>query len=156
MSKPFLPVPHRTEAFVGGCLPACCEMALAYCGISETQAVIASHIRHISGAGTPTRYITRLASLGVKVVWHEFGIVADLQPVLATHSIPIVFLRTGELPYWDNDTPHAVVVIGIEAGTVYVNDPAFSKSPIPVANGDFQLAWDEFDGQWASIQCLPE
>lgn len=26
-----------------------------------------------------------------------------------------------------------------------------SQAPIPVANGDFQLAWEEFDGQWVSI-----
>ena len=129
-------------------------MALAYCDISETQTAIASYLRYISGVGTPARNITHLAVLGVKVAWHELGVVADLQPALATHSVPIVFLRTGELPYWDYDTPHAVVVIGVEAGTVYVNDPAFSQSPIPVASGDFQLAWDEFDGQWASIQCL--
>lgn len=114
MSELFLPVPHRTEAFIGGCLPACCEMALAYCGILETQAVIAAQIGHIEGAGAPARNITRLAALGVKVVWHELGSAADLQQAIAAHTTPVVFLRIG----------------------------------------DFQLAWDEFGGQWAAIQCL--
>ncbi|MEJ5311908.1 MAG: C39 family peptidase [Anaerolineae bacterium] len=153
MLKPLLPVPHRTEAFTGGCLPACCEMALAYCGILETQATIASQIGHVAGAGTPARNIVRLATFGVKVLWHESGNIEDLRQVLVDHAIPVVFLRTGELPYWDCDTPHVVIVVGIAAETVYVNDPAFPQAPISVPLGDFQLAWDEFAGQWATVQC---
>jgi len=128
-------------------------MALAYCDILETQAIIASQIGHIAGAGTPARNIVRLAALGVKVVWHESGSIEDLQQALTDYAIPVVFLRTGELPYWDYDTPHVVVVVGIEAETVYVNDPAFTQAPLLVPLGDFQLAWDEFGGQWATLQC---
>jgi hypothetical protein len=82
MSRPLLPVPHRTEAYVGACLPACCEMALAFWGISESQARIAAQIGHIAGAGTPARNITRLATFGVVVEWHENGTVDELRQAI--------------------------------------------------------------------------
>ncbi|MBN1487258.1 MAG: C39 family peptidase [Anaerolineae bacterium] len=154
MSKHFLPVPHRIEAFAGGCLPACCQMALAYCGISKTQTFIASKLKYIAGVGTPARNIVFLDSLGVSVMWYETGSLKALQQALAEYMVPVVFVRTGELPYWELDTPHTVVVVAIDIETVYVNDPAFDTVPISVPVGDFQLAWDEFEGQWAAIQCL--
>jgi hypothetical protein len=155
MSKLLLPVPHRTEAFPGACLPACCQMALAFLSITESQASIATQIGHVEGAGTPARNITRLEVFGVEVEWNRRGTIDDVQRAIADGYVPIVFLRTGELPYWDHDTPHAVVVVGIEADTVSMNDPAFENAPIPVLAGDFQLAWDEFGCQWAAIRRLP-
>jgi len=152
MSKPLLPVPHRTEAFVGGCLPACCQMALAFWGVSELQATIAVRIGHVEGAGTPARNITRLTGFGVEVEWHDDGTVDALRRAVIDGKVAIVFLRTGELPYWDHDSPHALVVVGVEAETVYVNDPAFENAPIPVPLGDFELAWGEFGYQWATVR----
>ncbi len=152
MSRPLLPVPHRTEAFAGACLPACCQMALALWGISESQSEIAAQIGHIEGAGTAARIITRLTALGVEVEWREYGTVNELRQAIAEGKVPVVFLRTGELPYWDQDVPHALVIVGVEADTVYVNDPAFENAPIPVPVGDFELAWDEFGCQWAIVQ----
>ena len=152
MSRLLLPVPHRTESLPGACLPACCQMALAFWGILESQTRIAVQIGHIEGAGTPARNVTRLSTFGVEVKWHEHGTVDDLQQATAAGQVPIVFLRTGELPYWDQDTPHAVVVTGVETGTLYVNDPAFEHAPIPVPVDDFWLAWDEFGCQWAAVR----
>jgi hypothetical protein len=152
MSRPLLPVPHRTEAFAGACLPACCQMALALWGISEPQSEIAVQIGHIEGAGTAARNITRLTAWGVEVEWRERGTVNELGQAITEGNVPVVFLRTGELPYWDQDVPHALGVVGVEAGTIYVNDPAFENAPIPVPVGDFELAWDEFGCQWAIVQ----
>ncbi|MEA3338389.1 MAG: hypothetical protein U9R15_00335 [Chloroflexota bacterium] len=69
-------------------------------------------------------------------------------------AIVVAFVRTGELPYWEKDAPHAIVVIGIEAGITYLDDPAFENAPLPVLVGDFLLAWDEFWNQWAWISRL--
>ena len=156
MSNPLLPIPHRTEAFPGACLPACCQMVLAFFSISESQPTIAAQLGHIEGAGTPARNITRLEAFGVEVEGNEYGMLGDVRRAIDNASVPIVFLRTGELLYWDRDTPHAVIVVGIEADTVFVNDPAFESAPIPVPTGDFQLAWDEFGCQWAAIRRLSQ
>jgi len=131
-------------------------MALALFSITETQASIAARIGHIQGAGTAARNITHLKAFGVEVRWYDNGLVSDVQRAIADGSVPIVFLRTGELPYWDEDTPHAVVVVGIELDTVFVNDPAFERAPIPVLIGDLQLAWNEFECQWATVRRLSE
>jgi len=128
-------------------------MALAFWGVFMSQAEIASQIGHIEGAGTPARHITRLAALGIEVEWSENGTVDELQQAITDDKVPVVFLRTGELPYWEQDSPHALVIVGVEADTVYVNDPAFENAPIPVPVGYFELAWDEFGRQWAALHC---
>ena len=127
-------------------------MVLAFCGISRSQAEIAAQIEYVQGVGTPSRKITRLTVFGVEVEWKEAGKVDDLQQAIADGKAPVVFVRTGELPYWDQDTPHALVVVGIEANTVYVNDPAFKSAPILTPVGDFELAWEEFGRHWAIVR----
>ena len=127
-------------------------MALAMWGISEPQARIAAQIGYIDGAGTPSRNITRLSVAGIEIGWYERGAVDDLRRAITDSQVSIVFLRTGELPYWDRDTPHALVVVSVEENVVYVNDPAFEKAPVPVPVGDFELAWYEFGCQWATVR----
>ncbi len=53
----------------------------------------------------------------------------------------ILFLRTGELPYWQLDTPHAVVLAGLEADQAHIFDPAIEEAPVSVSQGDLLLAW---------------
>jgi len=75
-------------------------------------------------------------------------VLAGMLPVVV-----IVSVRTGELPYWEEDVPHAVVVVGIDTATevAYVNDPAFEHAPIAVPVGDFVLAWDALGNRCAMI-----
>jgi len=152
MSRPLLAIPHRTEEFSGGCLPACCQMALAFFDIARSQKQIATQIGHIEGAGTPARNVARLSVFGVDAQYIESGTLSDLCKGVETGAVIIVFVRTGELPYWDKDTPHALVVVGIETDIIYVNDPAFENAPIAMAIGDFVLAWDEFGNQYAIVR----
>jgi hypothetical protein len=63
----------------------------------------------------------------------------------------IIFLRTGELPYWQVDTPHAVVLAGLEADSAYLFDPAVKTVPITVSSGDLMLAWLHFDYTYAVL-----
>jgi hypothetical protein len=131
-------------------------MALEFFGIAQSQEEIASEIGHLPGVGTPARNITRLSAPGVKVQYNERGTFADLRRSLEAGAVTIVFVRTGELPYWQEDTPHALVIAGIVGEEiVYVNDPAFADAPIAVAPGDFLLAWEEFGNQWAVITQQP-
>ena len=41
---------------------------------------------------------------------------------------PIIFVTTGELPYWDDDTAHAILLVGLDDMTALINDPAFDEA----------------------------
>ncbi len=130
-------------------------MALASFGIQVPQEELAQLLSHIPGAGTPARNILRLSRYGVSVLYQQNGTPEDLEQEVRKDSVVIVFVRTGELPYWEEDVPHAVVVSGMEAGILYLNDPSFHEAPIPVPEADFLLAWDEFGCQWAAVARHP-
>ena len=151
MSKPLLVVPHRVEAFAGACLPACLQMALVYFGLNWSQERIASQIGHIAGAGTPARNVIRLATPGIKISYMANGSLEDVQACLEREDVPVLFVRTSELPYWEQDTAHAVLVVGMDADFILVNDPAFEQAPIPVPVDDFSLAWYELGNTWAMV-----
>ena len=67
------------------------------------------------------------------------------------------------LPTWSNrlckrisadreDSPHAVVVVGIDNDAVYLLDPDYSeRTPVTVTVGDFALAWSHFDQAYAVL-----
>lgn len=151
MSSLLLAIPHRTEAFAGACLPACLQMALAYFGVNRSQEQIASQIGHIAGAGTPARYVTRLVVPGIEISYTAKGSLEGIGRCLDRKQISILFVRTGELPYWEDDTAHAVLVVGMDQTTIWVHDPAFDKAPIPVPIDDLSLAWYEMGNAWAQV-----
>jgi len=90
--------------------------------------------------GAPSSNILRLAQLGVSVS-HKAGSLEELELQIIQERPCIVFLDTGELPYWPEATFHAVVVVGMDDEYVYVNDPAFDQAPQRILWGDFDLAW---------------
>lgn len=151
MSNPLLAILHQTEAFAGACLPACLQMALAYFGVKRSQEQIASQIGHIAGAGTPARNVTRLVVPGIEISYTAKGALEDIRRCLAKKQIAILFVRTGELPYWEDDTAHAILVAGMEQATILVHDPAFELAPIPVPIDDLYLAWYEMGNTWAQV-----
>ncbi|MEM7534869.1 MAG: C39 family peptidase [Chloroflexota bacterium] len=70
------------------------------------------------------------------------GTLDNLYDALTKNVPAIVPVQTAELPYW-NHTPnqHAVVLVGMDAQFVYLNDPAFHIPALRVPIGDFDLAW---------------
>jgi hypothetical protein len=128
-------------------------MVLAYLEQPVFQEDIARQI----GAqpwGTPASNIRRLAAWGLRVHYATASL-SDLQTRLAAGIAPIVFVRTSELPYWHEDTPHAVVVIGLDTDTIYLLDPAYAvEVPVAVSLGDFSLAWSYSDQAMAVIEKL--
>lgn len=149
MRRNLLPVPHRKQRRQADCLAACAAMVLEYwkrpVGYARLMALLG-----IQDFGAPSSNIQRLADLGLSVCFSQ-GALADLEAHLARDEPCIVFLRTGELPYWTEDTGHAVVVVGLDSDSVYLNDPAFDRAPQRVSRGDFLLAWLEFDYDYAVI-----
>ncbi len=150
-----LPIPHYKQSHPGTCLPACVRMVLAGLGDDVPELRLAD----VMGSywfGTPASRVLRLSSLGYKVTYERasFG---HLRTHLAQQLPCIVFVRTAALPYWDEDVPHAVVVVGVEDRTVYLHDPALDVGPTAVDMDFFLLAWAELDNYCATLipQLIP-
>jgi ABC-type bacteriocin/lantibiotic exporter with double-glycine peptidase domain len=142
-------LPHHKQRQQADCLAACVAMVLEYWKqpLAYTRLIA---LLGIQDFGAPSSNVRRLADLGLSVSFDQ-GDLASLEVHLQRGEPCIVFLRTGELPYWVEDTGHAVVVVGLDSDTVYFNDPAFDKAPQQVSHGDFLLAWLDFDYDYAVI-----
>jgi ABC-type bacteriocin/lantibiotic exporter with double-glycine peptidase domain len=100
--------------------------------------------------GAPAGNIRLLESLGLAVTYSKTDL-AGLQAMLQQGHPVIVFVRTGELPYWTYNTNHALLVVGCDENQLFVNDPNCAESPMAVPRGDFELAWLERDCYYAVI-----
>jgi hypothetical protein len=80
-----------------------------------------------------------LEPLGLSVHIQQ-GEITDLRSYLQQNNPLITFVNTGQLPYWAEVTGHAVVIVGIKAHEICLNDPAFSDAPKIIAVADFMLA----------------
>jgi len=147
---PWLPVPHLLQDEAGWCLPACAAMVAAYWQQPLLQADIA-HWLDTRGVGTPASRIQRLTQRGFEVVY-KTGSLAELENWLAQGVPCILFVRTGELSYWPVDTPHAVVLAGLEADQAHLFDPALGDAPVIVPVDDMMLAWSHFEYTYAALR----
>jgi predicted double-glycine peptidase len=75
-----------------------------------------------------------------------------LTEALTVGLSPIVLLHTQNLSYWERETAHAVIVVGMDARMVYLNDPAFPDAPMAISRIEFLLAWSDFDMLYAIIR----
>ncbi|MGB0385764.1 MAG: cysteine peptidase family C39 domain-containing protein [Ardenticatenaceae bacterium] len=150
MKAIMLPVPPFRQLKDGECLAACAGMVLNYLKIpfSYSRLLKLLRVQWFGTAHSNIRYLTRL---GVRVI-HKQGTLTELHQHLLLNRPCIVFVKTGELPYWNIATPHAVVVVGLDSQYVYLNDPEFDLNPIPVSLGDFDLAWFEHGEFYAVLQ----
>ena len=145
-----LPVPHLRQPALGECLPTCVTMVMVYLGMRVNYHQLLRLLHTQQGFGTSFSNVRYLSQLGMMVLY-EKGTLSTLQRWIAARRPVLVPVQTGELPYWGEDTPHAVVVVGMDAHSVYLNDPAFAYAPIRVSQGDFILAWLEHDEYYAVL-----
>ena len=146
---PWLNVPHIRQANPGWCLPACVAMVAAYWQQPLLQDDIARWLG-TSGVGTPSSRIRALRQYGFEVTYGT-GSLAELRTWLSRDIPCIIFVRTGELPYWRVDTPHAVVVAGLDADSATLFDPDLESAPVFVSIGDLMLAWSHSDYAVAAL-----
>ncbi|MFZ1755680.1 MAG: C39 family peptidase [Caldilineaceae bacterium] len=147
-----LRVPFYPQQGDGNCLPACAQMVLAYYGIGRSQRQLATLLSVRPNLGTPASTIQRIQSRTISV---EYGSATLTKLTEATQNgLPVIaFIQAAELPRWrDQYFQHAVVIVGVEAGTVYLLDPASESSPDAVSEGDFMLAWDEVENLCAIVR----
>ena len=149
MPTRLLDIPHSLQEEEAGCLAASVQMALGYLGIHKTKADL-NRLLGLTSIGTPYSNLRRLGQLNVTVTMQAGdetivrGAIDENQPV-------IVFVMTGDLPHWLDNTSHAVVLVGYDETTVFLNDPAFDEAPQSVAWNEFMLAWSEQDFMCAFI-----
>ncbi|MBX3058239.1 MAG: C39 family peptidase [Anaerolineae bacterium] len=149
MPKTLLTVPHQKQQNEGDCLAACAAMVLDYLNRSIDYPQLLQLLK-IKPFGAPASHVRFLEQLNLSVTYRVTDM-GGIENLLAQGQPIIVFVRTGELPYWDYSTDHAIVVVGIDDATIYVNDPYFTQAPIAVSRGDFELAWLERDYYYALI-----
>ncbi len=125
-------------------------MALSAIGLSAPYRQLLELLR-VKPPGTSFINVRALEQLGIDVTC-ERGTLNRLYEHLVSNHAPIVPVLTGELPYWDRSTQHAVVVVGLDDEYVYLNDPAFAVAPIPGSLGDFELAWLGRDEYYAVLR----
>jgi ABC-type bacteriocin/lantibiotic exporter with double-glycine peptidase domain len=124
-------------------------MVAAYWEQPLLQADVATWLG-VTGVGAPASRIKRLEARGFEVV-DRTGSLAELGSWLAQGTPCILFVRTGELPYWDVDTAHAVVLTGLTDERAFLLDPAVGEAPVEVSPDDLLLAWSYFDYTYAVL-----
>lgn len=149
MPRHLLPVPHRRQSGGSDCLAVCVAMLLDFIGRPVAYRRLLK-LLGITPFGTPARRVVNLAKWGLQVTYAR-GSLAELEALIEHGQPGIVFVRTEHLPYWSFSTDHAVVVVGFDEQSVYVNDPYFEKAPQAIPRGDFYLAWMVFDHYYATI-----
>jgi len=132
-------VPHQLQQSDGDCLAACAAMVLAHLGHAIDYAQLL-RLLQVKPHGAPAGNIRLLANLDLAVTYSKTDLVG-LEAMLQQGHPVIVFVCTGELPYWTYSTDHALLVVGCDESHLYVNDPNCSEAPIAVPRGDFELAW---------------
>ncbi len=149
VQKVLLSVPHRLQQGDGDCLAACAAMVLTHLGrgIDYTRLL---RLLKVKSYGAPAGNIRLLESLDLAVTYSKTDM-AGLQAMLQQGYPVIVFVRTGDLPYWTYSTDHALLVVGCDENQLFVNDPNHAESPMAVPRGDFELAWLERDYYYAII-----
>lgn len=148
----WLHVPHSQQHADDYCLPACAQMALAYLGVSRSQAALARALRLRRGLGALAPNITALRSRRIDVSYHIHGTWDDFRAWLQRDVPVIAFVQAGELPHWrGRQAQHAVLVVGIAGDAVLLHDPALAEGPSHIPVGDFVLAWDEMENRYAVV-----
>ena len=149
MPKVLLPVPRIKQLGEGDCLAACASMVLTYLEFPGAYDELLREL-NVRSYGAPASNIKLLMKWNLTVSY-SVADMSGLETFLDNGHPVIVFVRTGDLPYWQVNTDHAIVVVGYDRETIYVNDPYFDNAPIVVNRGDFELAWLERDYYYALI-----
>ena len=151
-SPVLLPVKHIQQHAAGECLAACAAMVLDYLDNPIAYKRLLPLLRIKRGLGTPFYNIRELEKQGVSVLYKK-GTLPELHNHLINGSPCIVAVQTEQLPYWNGViSGHVVVMVGMDAAHVLVNDPEFANASFRVKFGDFDLAWLEQGEHYAVLQ----
>lgn len=150
-----LPVFHQRQQQQADCLVSCALMVLTYLEIPTSYQYVASVLR-TTPFGTLFSNITNLRSVGHFTLVGQ-GTSEQLMSHIESGLPCIIAVSAHELEYWrKNETNqpinnHAVIVVGFDQDSFYLNDPTFALAPQRVSAGELDLAWLEKDNLYAVI-----
>jgi ABC-type bacteriocin/lantibiotic exporter with double-glycine peptidase domain len=98
--------------------------------------------------GTPASRIQRLRRHGFDV-HYQTGSLAQLKAWIQQEIPCILFVRSGELSYWQIDTPHTVVLAGFREEQAVLFDPDREEAPHFASIDSLMLAWSYSDYTYA-------
>ena len=150
MPKCFIRLQHLKQSREYTCVPTSVRMVLGYYGDEKTE-VFLEHLLGCTLFGTTAQSVISVTRLGSNVDL-RYSSMEELKAFLEAGYPAIAFVRTGELDYWQNDCPHAVVVVGYDDNYVYINDPYFEDAPQKNRIETFQLAWRKTRNRLAIIK----
>lgn len=154
MPNKYLPVLHQLQRDKADCLAACASMVLTYLGIEAKYERLVT-VLGITPFGTPHSRIQRLKNLSSDLhIRHQQGELRDLFDTIDQGMPPIVYVQAGELPYWTEDTFHAIVSIGYDETTFTLLDPAMTHQPYRILHDELFLAWLALDTYYTAITPL--
>lgn len=154
-----LPISLVRQRRQADCLVACAKMALDYLLIPADYNWIRSTLG-TTDIGTPFSRLQRLQPRAITVIQDEGNL--SLLQIYLDSGLPIITdVRTWTLHHWrhrtdvdeqERDTDHAIVVVGLDQGNVYINDPDFAYAPIALEHDEFLAAWQERENRYAVLQ----
>lgn len=148
MASSSLNVPHFHQELDYSCVAACARMVLAHHGDVRSEADLRA-LLDTQPTDTRAGNMMRLSGPAFEVYLRSSNL-AELQSTLADNQPAIVFLKTGALEYWTMDIFHTVVLVGLDAMTVPLNDPYFATAPQLTSLQSFEKAWAA-TGQFAAF-----
>ena len=138
-----LPVPHYPQEQESTCFPTSVRMVLSYLGIQRDELSL-SRLLKTQARGTSVDSFTVLKIPGIDIVAEYMDV--DLVREYLQRGYPVIaYLYTEPLPYWTLPTAHAVVVVGYDEDSFFVNDSVFSDAPKKIDIDIFLKAWDMFN-----------
>ena len=143
-------VSHVQQRHDGDCLAACVAMLLDSLDRHIAYAELVRLLR-IRAYGAPASNVRLLSALDFDVSYSVTDL-SGLEVLLRQGVCVILFVRTGELPYWAYSTDHALLCVGCDEQCFYVQDPHLNDGPIKVSRGDLELAWLEHDYRYATVK----
>ena len=145
-----LPVPFIRQKKNGDCLPACAAMVLRYLDVRFRYGQLPQILKTRSNFGTPFSHIENLQRLNVRVA-QQRGDLDRLYTHLLNDQPVILPVTTGDLPHWEANVFHAVVLVGLDQQYAYIHDPNENEPAIRLLHGDLALARIEFDEAYAVL-----
>lgn len=146
-------VPDVRQSTNYTCGAAALQAVLSYWGTDEREDRLASRLKSTPEAGTHPLEILRVArEFGLSAELREGLDLADLERALADGTTVIVDLQAWrertDIPWTETwDDGHYMVLLAMDAGNLYFEDPSLLGDRGVIPRAEFVDRWHDYEGQ---------